>query len=59
MRYITTWRKPAPDMLDWDHHVSEDKAEAERVIENIKSRGVHQYHTFELGPQVKELSSAY
>lgn len=56
-RYITTWRKRAPDSpLDWDHYVSEDEAEAERVVDNLKAQGVWQYNTFKLGERVERLS---
>ena len=58
-RYVTTWRKPAPDQLDWDHHVSDSIEEVEKVIANIKQRGVHQYHTWPIGELVTEHSSEY
>jgi hypothetical protein len=58
-RYIVTWRKPAPNVLDWGHCTCEDLLEVERVIQNLLAQKVHQYHTFELGPQVPSLSSAY
>ncbi len=59
-RYITTWRKPPPEnILEWNHHVSEDIEEAKRVVENIKKTGVHQYHTYELGDMLPDLSSTY
>lgn len=58
-RFITTWRKPEPDkFLEWDHHVSECRRDAETVVANIKLRGVRQFRTFRLGDSVPELSSA-
>ena len=59
MRYITTWRKPAPNVLDWGHHTSEDIEEVERLVDNLLDRGVHQYRTYELGGSVARLSSTY
>lgn len=58
-RLITTWRKTGAKVLEWDHHVSETAEEAERVVENIKKQGVHQFHTFKLGAQLPALSSEY
>lgn len=58
-RHIVLFRKPAPNVLDWDLHVVEHEENIERVIENIKNQGVHQYHTYELGAQLKEFSSEY
>jgi hypothetical protein len=58
-RYVTTWRKPAPDQFDWNHHVSDSIEEVEKVIANIKQRGVHQYHTWPIGELVTEHSSEY
>ena len=43
MRYVTMWRKLAPDFLDWDFHVSADECERDQVIKNITERGVKQY----------------
>lgn len=58
-RYITTWRKPAPDTFDWDHCTCGSLDETERLVANLKKLGVHQYHTFTLGDQLPELSSDY
>lgn len=58
-RYITTWRKPAPDQIDWDFHVSDSLEEVNKVVENILKQGVHQYHTWPIGEMVTELSSEY
>lgn len=57
-RYITMWRK-TDDVLDWDFHVSESRADAEQVVRNITRQGVHQYSTRQLGDKVEDLSSAY
>ena len=54
--YITTWRKPAPNVLDWDHHVSFNRADAETVVRNLKAQGIRQFHTYPLGEQIAELS---
>lgn len=59
MRYIVLWRKPAPDNLDWDFYVCEDTEGVERVIDQIKKQGVHQYRTYELGEKFPDLSSEY
>ena len=58
-RYITVWRNPAPGNLDWEHYVSEDRKEAERVVENIKAQGVHQFWTYAIGLRLPDLSSEY
>ena len=58
-RYITTWRKPPPNVLDWSHHASEDEWEAAQVVANLKAQGVHQFHTFRLGEMLPKLSSEY
>jgi len=47
-RFITTWRK-TEQVLEWDYHISQDLAEAERVVENIKQRGVIQFYTYPIG----------
>ena len=54
--HIITWRKPAPDFLDWDHAAAFSLDEAKRVVENIKAQGVKQWHTFEVSRQIDELS---
>ena len=59
-RYITTWRKRPPEsVLDWDHYVSEDDAELEGVIKNLKAQGVKQWNTFRLGERVASQSSEH
>ena len=58
-QYITLWRKPAPDNLDWDFHVSLHLSDAETVVANIKARGVHQYRTYTIGDHIADLSSEY
>ena len=58
-RYIAIWRNPAPGNLDWDHYVSEDRKEAERVVVTIKIRGVHQFSTYAIGDRLPDLSSEY
>lgn len=58
-RFITTWRKPAPDQFDWDYATSDSVEDLDRLLENIKSRGVHQYHTYPIGDMISEKSSSY
>lgn len=53
-RHITLWRKTGEQCLDWDFHVSDFPDELPRLIENLKKRGVVQYTTYELGPQIDE-----
>jgi hypothetical protein len=57
-RFITTWRKPDA-VLDWDHYVSEDRAEVEQVVANIRKQGAIQYHTFPIGDKLPDLSSEF
>ena len=58
-RYITIWRKPAPNILDWDHHISEDIEEVGRVVANLKQQGIRQYSTRPIGERVAEHSSEF
>lgn len=58
-RYVTTWRKPAPDQFDWDFYVSDSLEQATKVVANILEEGVHQYHTWPIGEMVTDLSSEY
>ena len=58
-RYITVWRKPAPDVLDWDFHTTEVRSEIPALIANLKGRGVHQYHTYPIGDKIADFSSEY
>ena len=58
-RYITTWRKPTPDFLEFEHFFSESLSEAEAVVANIKKQGVRQFGTYKLGDLVLDLTSEY
>ena len=55
-RFITTFRS-LTNPLQWDFHVSENEHEAVQVAFNLKCRGVKDYVTHELGPQVAGFSS--
>ena len=58
-RYITTWRKPAPDILDWDHYVSHSLEGVDRLIVNIRKLGVNQFHTYPIGDIMPDYSSEF
>jgi hypothetical protein len=58
-RYITLFRKPAPNQLDWDFYISEDADEMRRVVANIADQGIHQYSTYSLGDRIVDRSSVY
>lgn len=55
-RYITVWRKPAPDSFEWDFYVSQSREEASNVVANIIPRGVKQFTTYPIGEADVELS---
>ncbi len=50
-RLITLYRKPAPDMLDWDFHITEPHEDVSRVIDHLVQQGVWQYSTWEIGAE--------
>jgi hypothetical protein len=58
-RYVITWRKTPPNILDWDVYFARDRSEAEQVVKNITARGVHQYGVYPIGERVADLSSEY
>lgn len=55
-RYITVWRKPEPNILDWDFYISEDRDEVSKVVANIIPQGVRQYTTYPIGDADAEFS---
>ena len=54
--WITNWRKPPPDILEWDHYVSHSEREVKELLANLKRQGVKQFHTWPLGTIIDEWS---
>lgn len=55
-KYITVWRKPAPDFLEWDFHVSFHDDELPHVVRNLEKQGVRQFSTYPLSERMAEFS---